>query len=210
MSKSKTKYRIYNGKIIKEILDKSGIYIYAFLFIAGIVFGAYFIKTTDNPAREKTYEICSMFINNKTGQGMSDNLISSISISILFWGANILLGFSLIGFSLILWVPFLKGVGLGAFSGYMYSAYKISGLGYCALLIYPGAVISAFSLILACFDSCTYSKNAFEKSIRGKGHFEKDETKIYIIRQLIYLAITLCSSVTDSLFSMIFSKLFDF
>ena len=121
-----------------------------------------------------------------------------------------LLGFSLIGFPFLLWVPFIKGTALGVFSGYMYSAYKLTGFGYCSMLVYPGAVISTFSLILACSDSCKYSKNAFEKSVKGKGQFEKDETKIYLFRQMIYFFISIGSSVIDALFALFFSKLFNF
>ncbi len=210
MSKSNYKYRIYNGKIIKEIIKKSEIYLFGLLFVFGIIFGAYFVKQSDAFSREKINEICSSYIHSKAGQGIAENIISNALINFVFSAINIFLGFSLIGFPLLFWVPFLKGLGLGVFSGYMYSAYKLIGLGYCAILVYPGSVISAFSLILACCDSCVYSKNAFEKSIRGKGQFEKDETKIYLLRQFIYLAICLCSSVIDALSAMFFSKLFDF
>ncbi len=210
MSKSSNKYKVYNGKIIKEIIDKSGIYVFALLFIIGIIFGAFFVKKSDVSTAEKITEICSLFISGKTGQGINGNIINSATINSSFWLLNISLGLSLIGFSLVLWLPFLKGLTLGIFSGYMYSVYKLTGLGYCALMVYPGAVISAFSLILACYDSRIYSKNAFEKSIKGRGHFEKDETKIYLIRQFVYLIICLCSSFTDAIFSMLFSKLFNF
>lgn len=210
MSKINYKYRIYNGKIIKEIIKKSEIYLFGLLFICGIIFGAYFVKQTDSFSREKINEICSSYIHSKAGQGITENIISNAVVNLVFFAINIFLGFSLIGFPLLFWVPLLKGLGVGVFSGYMYSAYKLTGLGYCAILVYPGTVISAFSLILACCDSCAYSKNAFEKSIRGKGQFEKDETKIYFLRQFVYLAICFCSSVIDTFSAILFSKLFDF
>ena len=210
MSKQNYKYRIYNGKIIKEIIKKSEIYLFGFLFICGIVFGAYYVKQSDALFKEKISEICTSYIQSKAGQGITENIISNALINMIFSAINIFLGFSLIGFPLLFWVPLLKGLGVGVFSGYMYSSYKLTGLGYCAMLVYPGTVISAFSLILACCDSCAYSKNAFEKSIRGKGQFEKDETKIYLIRQFIYLAICFCSSVIDALSAILFSKLFNF
>ncbi len=210
MSKSNYKYKIYNGKIIKEIIKKSEIYIFALFFICGIIFGAYFVKQCDILTRDKIVEICTLFIKNRAGQGITECVLQTASVNLIYTAVNIFLGFSLIGFPLLFWVPFLKGLGIGVFSGYMYSCYKLSGLGYCALMVYPGAVISVFSLILACCDSSVYSKNAFEKSIRGKGQFEKDETKIYLIRQFIYFIICICSSVTDALLNLFFSSLFNF
>lgn len=209
MSRSNYKYRVYNGKVIKDILKNSKNYFLAFLFILGILFGALFIKQGNEKTFEGIEEIVTAYIQAKTGQGMLQIFLSSAFVNVFFTLINIFLGFSLIGYPLIIWLPFLRGLGLGVFSGYMYSFYKIAGLGYCAFLIYPGAVISAFAFILACCDSGDYSKNAYEKSIRAKGQFEKDETKIYLFRQLIYFAVCLCSSLIEALFTAGFSRLFE-
>lgn len=210
MSKSNYKYKVYNGKVIKELLKNSKIYFFAFLFITGMLFGAVYLKNCNISMFEKITEISDVYINNKAGQGMLNNFTNSVTLNAFFFAINMFLGFSLVGYPLLIWLPLLRGMGLGVFSGYMYSIFKFTGLGYCAILIYPGAIISAFAFILACCDSCDYSKNAFDKSIRGKGQFEKDETKIYIIRQLIYFIISVCSSLIESLFALGFSKLFDF
>lgn len=209
MSRSNYKYRVYNGKIIKDILKNSRNYFMALLFITGIFFGALFIKLEGTGLNSKINEIVSLYIHSKTGQGIFENFIGSASINMFVSAVNIFLGFSLIGYPLIMWLPFMRGLGLGVFSGYMYSYYKLTGLSYCALLVYPGAVISSFAFILACCDSCDYSKNAFEKSIRAKGQFEKDETKIYLFRQVIYIAICLCSSLIEAIFAAGFSRFFE-
>lgn len=209
MSRSNYKYRVYNGKIIKDILKNSKIYFFAFLFILGILFGAIFIKHGNENINDKVNEIAEVYIQSKTGQGVLQNFFASVSVNGFFTVINLFLGFSLIGYPLIIWLPFLRGLGLGVFSGYMYSFYKLVGLGYCAFLIYPGAVISAFSFILACCDSSNYSKNAYEKSIRAKGQFEKDETKIYLFRQFIYFTVCLCSSLIEAVFAAGFSRFFE-
>lgn len=208
MSGSNYKYKVYNGKVIKEILKNSKIYYLSVLFVAGILLGALFIKYENVRYSSLIKEIVLQYIQSKTGQGVFENFIASGSLNILLSVINILLGFSLIGYPLIIWLPFLRGLGLGVFSGYMYSIYKLSGLGYCALLVYPGAVISSFAFIVACCDSCDYSKNAYEKAIRAKGQFEKDETKIYLFRQFIYIVLCICSSLIEAIFAAVFSGLF--
>lgn len=209
MSRSDYKYKVYNGKIIKDIIKNSRVYFFVLLFIIGILFGALFIKHSDEETAGKINEIVRLYIQSKTGQGMLQNFFASLSVNAAFMLIDVFLGFSLIGYPFIIWLPFLRGLGVGAFSGYMYTFYKFTGLGYCALLIYPGAVISAFAFILACCDSCDYSKNAYEKSIRAKGQFERDETKIYLFRQFIYFAVCLCSSLIEALFTVGFSRFFE-
>ena len=119
------------------------------------------------------------------------------------------MGFSLIGYVFLTAVPLLKGLGLGAVSGYLYASYKLTGLAYCLLIIYPGAVVSTFALIIACNDSCEYSKNAYAKAIVGRGQFEKDETRIYLIRQLILCGVCAVSSAIDAFSGLIFSRFFE-
>ena len=209
MSRSNYKYKVYNGKIIKDILKNSRIYFMALFFIFGLVAGAVFVKYNDDVIGTKVSEIASAYIKSKTGQGMLQAFLSPASINMMLFAINIFLAFSLIGYPIIVWLPFLRGLGIGVFSGYMYSCYKLIGLGYCAVLIYPSAVISSFVFILACCDSCDYSKNAYEKSIRAKGQFEKDETKIYLFRQFIYISISLCSSLIEAVFTVVFSRFFE-
>ncbi len=208
MNRSNYKYRVYNGRIIKDILKNSKSYFLGFLFIIGILFGALFIKQGNETTFIITENIISKYMQMKSEQGIIQVFLNSATLNLVFTIINIFFGFSLIGYPLIIWLPFLRGLGLGVFSGYMYIFYKLSGLGYCAFLVYPGAVISAFAFILACCDSCDYSKNAYEKSIRAKGQFEKDETKIYLFRQFIYFAVCLCSSMIEAFFTIGFSRFF--
>lgn len=207
MSKSK-KFKVYNGKKIKNIYENSRIYFLLIMFAVGIIIGALSINK-DNLIAEELNRIIDSFGLNRTGQGITANFVNSFLINCLFLVAELFLAFSLIGYPLILWIPFLKGLGIGAFSGYLYSGFGMSGFSYCLLIIYPGALVSAFALINACNDACEYSKNSYYKSILSKGVFEKDETKIMLIRQLVFIAVTALSSLIDSLVYFGFSRFFE-
>lgn len=208
MSKSKRKYKVYNGKSIKKLFENSKIYMLVFLFSAGIITGAVSINI-DAIITEKLNLLIESYTIMKNGQGIVENFCNSLTINGVFLIFNILFGFSLIGYPFIIWLPFLRGMGIGTVCGYLYSTYRLRGLGYSVLIIYPSAAVSAFAFILACCDSIDYSKNAYMKSIKGRGQFEKDETKIYIIRQVVFLGITVLSSFIDSLFTTSFSRLFE-
>ena len=62
MGKTNYKYKIYNGKIIKELIRKSDVFIFTLIFICGIIFGAYYSNHADLSALKKISEICTSYI----------------------------------------------------------------------------------------------------------------------------------------------------
>lgn len=208
MGKIKYNYKVYNGKAIKKLLENSRIYLLTLFFSCGILIGAITINS-ESLITEKLSGLIDSFALLKAGQGIGENFCNSLSVSSVFIALSIFLGFSLIGYPFIMWLPFLRGMGFGAVCGYLYSVYRLNGLAYSLLIIYPGAIVSTFAFVLACNDSCEYSKNAFYKSIQGKGQFEKDETRIYIIRQMIFWGICSASAIIDALVSAGFSRFFE-
>lgn len=205
---NKSKYKVYNGKRLKEIFVNSRLIILVFFFSSGIFFGASLIKENTD-IFGKISEICSLYVTGRSGQGIGGSFLNSLCSGLVFEAVNVFLAFSLIGYPFIMLLPFVKALGIGAVTGYLYFLYKSTGLGYCILTVYPGAIVSAFSLILACNESCEYSKNAFNKAIKGRGQFEKDETKLYFIRQFILTLVCVASAAIDAVFSVLFSGFFE-
>ena len=209
MSKSKNKYKVYNGKVIKEMLENSRFFILILIFAIGIIFGSVAIRKNGNITDEIKILI-SNFTMLRAGQGISDNFINSMAVNLLFGLSSIFFAFSIIGYPFIMILPFIRGVAIGAVSGYLYASYKLTGLGYSLLMIYPAALISVTALIFIFNESCEYSSNAYLKSITGKGIYKKNETKYFLIRQLIFLAITSLGALIDAISAMLFSRFFVF
>lgn len=209
MSRSKLNYGVYNGKNFKKIFENSRTLLLGIMFSLGIMFGASAINS-GNIITEKISEFADSYIIIKSGQGIPEIFLNSIISNMIFLILNVFLSFSLIGYPMLFFIPLLKGLGTGIVCGYMYSVYGFSGFGYCALTIIPGTIVSTYALITACNNSCEYSKNAFLKSILGKGQFEKGETKIFLTRQIIFAGICIISSLTDAVFSYVFLRFFEF
>lgn len=207
MSRLKSNYKVYNGKKIKGLLKNSRVVILAILFTFGMIIGA--MCTETNIINELSIHIKS-YMATKSGQGILELFCNSMFSNIVFMALTVFLAFSIIGYPLIIWIPFLKGLGLGVVCGFMYVNYKLSGFGYSVLTIIPGATMSTFALVSACNYSCEYSKNAYLKSVIGKGQFEKDESKIFLIRQFFLLVICALSSMIDSVLSFAFLRFFEF
>lgn len=208
MKKSKYSYRVYNGKIIRKMFENSRIYFMAIFFASGIIIGAATLSNASEFQREILGLIDSYTVL-KSEQSILSNFCNSLAVGTAFIALNIFLAFSLIGYPFIMLLPFFRGMGMGIVCGFLYSAYKLTGLGYSILVIYPGAIVSTAAFLLACNDSCEYSKNAYLKAIQGRGQFEKNETKVYLIRQLIFSGVCAASAFIDALFSKIFSGFFE-
>lgn len=208
MSKSNFKYRVYNGKVIKTMIENSRVYFLAAFFALGVAVGAAAIKS-DASAASKISLLVDSYTELKAGQGIVEIFCNSFSVGAVFIGASVFLGFSLIGYPLIMWLPFLRGIGFGAVCGHLYSTYRLAGLGYSILIIYPGAIVSTFAFLLSCNDCCEYSMNAYLKSISGKGKFLKNETKIFLTRQLVLLGFCFASALIDAVLSLAFLRFFE-
>ena len=206
---SKSKYKVYNGKSLKFIFENSRIYLMTLMFIFGLIAGASSLDS-DSEITDKISIIIDSFIIQKSGQGMLTDFFNSIAVNAIFFLSNLFLAFSLIGSPIIIALPMFKGFGLGCFCGYLYVTYRLTGLGYSLLMVCPGAIVSALAFILACNDSCEYSKNAYLKAIKGKGQYEKDETRVYLTRQLVFSGVCAVSSAIDSVFDELFSSFFKF
>lgn len=205
---NKSKYKVYNGKSFKKIIENFGIFTLITMFIVGIIIGAATIKS-NSEINDKISILFNNYSSLRVEQGILKNFLNSLAVNGLFIIFNVFFGFSLIGYPFVTLIPLIKGLGLGTICGYLYSTYKLTGLGYSITMIYPGAILSSLAIILACNDSCRYSKNAYLKAIKGAGQFEKDETQLFITRQLIFLGMCIPSSGIDALFCELFSRFFE-
>ncbi len=209
MGKSKYKYKVYNGKYIKDMLENSRVIFLVVFFIIGIIVGASAIKN-NGEMNDKIKYIISNFAMQRAGQGMFDNFFNSLLVNLVFVFLSVFLGFSLIGYPLIMLLPFIRGTAIGAVSGYLYLEYKLMGLGYSFLMIYPSSVLCMVAMIIIFNESCEYSHNAYMKAIAGRGQFEKDETKLFLVRQIIFSAVVAVSALIDALSVELFSGFFLF
>lgn len=206
---SKLKYGVYNGKTIKKVIENSRLYFLTGFFIVGMITGAVSIRGESAGITDSLKQLVQTYTALRAEQGIGTNFCNSFAINGLFIATAVFFGFSLIGYPFLMLMPMVKGMGIGMVSGYLYSTYKFLGLGYSLLIIYPGALISVFAFIIACGNSCEYSKNAFAKAVRGRGQFEKDETRLFAFRQLIMLGVCTVGSLVDALFSAMFSGFFE-
>ncbi len=208
MGKSEYKYKVYDGKIIKEMLENSRVFVLLLLFAGGITVGAISLRK-DSQLIAQIQSIVSSFALQRSEQGGVQIFLSSMMTNVIFVLSAVLFSFSIIGYPFILMLPFARGLAVGAVGGYLYTAYRFTGLGYCILMIYPGAILSVAMLLLVFNECCEYSKNVYSKSILGRGQFEKNETRYFLVRILIFTAISASGALADAAGATLFSRFFN-
>lgn len=103
-------------------------------------------------------------------------------------------GMSIVGFPFLYFVPFIKGIGLGAVSGYIYSVDGIKGVAESLLCIIPSGVILIFGIMLACNESFLMSRDIGEIIINKKEN-EEISMKLFILRYSVILLILAISAL---------------
>ncbi|NMP38161.1 MAG: hypothetical protein GX051_08630 [Clostridiales bacterium] len=195
---------------LKGAADNWKLLVLASLFIAGMVFGAAAAKTSGSELIQKLTLTFINYTKLRITQGMFANFCNSFISVIVYLIAVFISGLCAVGLPFIGAVPLFRGLGLGLMCGYLYRAYELTGIGYCLLTIYPGAVLSVAALIYACNEGAIMSVDAFS-SISGKKERTAESTiKLYCTRFAVLFAVTILSAAVDALFTKAFSGFFTF
>ena len=207
MRKTGYPYKVYNGKALREALQHAKFYAPAIPWLLGLLCGAGAIGRLTQQQTNALTDLVRHVIDAHSGSALQifkDTLLMHGGALLM----TIFLGFSLIGCPLLLLVPFFQGAGLGLVSGYFYSVYHLTGVGYCLAVLYPAALVAGAALLFSCRDSWYYSANAYEKAIRGRGEVAQNETRLFLVRQTVYLLLCALSAAIEAGFSALFTGLF--
>ncbi|MDE6599467.1 MAG: hypothetical protein K2K34_05240, partial [Oscillospiraceae bacterium] len=118
-----------------------------------------------------------------------------------FW-----LGFSAAAQPIELIVPVFRGLGAGVSLSGMYGSFGAAGIGMSAVLIIPGAVLSAFALIIAAREALELSGKIFTQVFgRNTAAGGTIDFRLYITKFAILFVILTVSSLADSLATFIFA-----
>ena len=143
----------------KVKIDKKLLIFLTILLLIGIAVGALFIRILDSTDRELVNEHLNNFVNNIESDKLDyfstfkSNLITNISFVIVIW----LLGISIIGLPIILIMFFSKAFILGFSVGAILSVFKIKGMLFSLVYIFPGQVINLILYLLLTMYAISFS-----------------------------------------------------
>ncbi len=185
--------------------------VFMLTLFAGITLGALGGRAADKQLMESLDVIFLTNFKVRCSQSMIDAFVASFASAFIFILVVFLLGLSVWGGFIAVFVPFIKGYGYGLSVGYLYAAYGLTGILYNILIILPGAFLCSAVIAAA-------SQEAFRNSIKIISVFRKTavsddphiQMKKYLLSMLWLLFLAAISSAVDMLFSFMFSWLFGF
>jgi len=183
------------------------------LLVIGIITGSFFIVLLDKT--DKLYvsnQITNFFSNVKTGENLNywtalvNAIVSNFSICLIIW----LLGISVIGIPIVLFILFSKGFILGFSIGAIIYKYKISGLLLSLVYTTPHIIINTFLIMVISYYSFMFSMNMVVSLIKKKNLTLKSGINKYLKVLTICLAGFLLTSLFEVFVTPKLLKFFGF
>lgn len=184
---------------------------FSILLLSGLLIGVLVAKNGNESILAQVSRMFDSFYSVRENQSIGASVINSLKVSCAFWLINVLFGLCIIGIPFVTAIPVIRGLGIGLVTGYIYSIHGIKGIGYCFLIIFPGALISFIALIYAVSDSfkmSLYTLSSCVNSGAPKGGAEK--IKIFAVRQIFYLMLFAVSAFIDGIVNKLFAGVFNF
>lgn len=209
--KQRRKSLYYSKNRVSQLPIRREILMFSILLLSALLIGVLVAKNGNESILAQVSRMFDSFYSVRENQSIGASVINSLKVSCAFWLINALFGLCIIGIPFVTVIPVIRGLGIGLVTGYIYSIYGIKGVGYCFLIIFPGALISFIALIYAVSDSfkmSLYTLSSCVNSGAPKGGAEK--IKIFAVRQIFYLMLFAVSAFTDGIANKLFAGVFNF
>lgn len=209
--KQRRKSLYYSKNRVSQLTIRREILMFSILLLSGLLIGVLVAKNGNESILDQVSRMFDSFYSVRENQSIGASVINSLKVSCAFWLINVLFGLCIIGIPFVTVIPVIRGLGIGLVTGYIYSIYGIKGIGYCFLIIFPGALISFIALIYAVSDSfkmSLYTLSSCVNSGAPKGGAEK--IKIFAVRQIFYLMLFAVSAFIDGIVNKLFAGVFNF
>ncbi|MBR6408113.1 MAG: stage II sporulation protein M [Clostridia bacterium] len=155
--------------------------------------------------------IAEEYVLSKPSETIPQTFFSSFASLSPYILAVFLLGFCALGTPLVPAAAALRGIGLGAMLGHMYSVHGMKGMIFSLLIIIPPAIISLSALLLSCREAMHFSSRMFSCFLSNSSRPEKiPDMKRYCLKFIIFFFMIVAASLVDCLFTLLFSGLISF
>lgn len=182
------------------------IFVLMVILFAGVLAGALLYCNADKLYYSKLEANTVSFIKKSFEYSFLQLAVNSFAGTFFLVLACFLLGFGSVFQPVELIIPFFKGLGLGVSLADIYYSLGFNGIILSLILIIPNAVISSFSLIIACRESVRMS-NSIKKILFGKSpDYNNVDFRLYITKFIIVTVIIGGSSLLDGAITILFSK----
>ncbi len=175
------------------------------LYFSGVLLGTVLYCMLDGEQLEALNGITGNFVYGRLNHTFWETLVNSFSgafmmLLLCFW-----MGFSAASQPIEMLLPMFRGMGAGVAVSGIYYAYGASGIGIAAVLIVPGAVISAFAVIIAAREALDLSGNIYLSAFGKNASGGQIDFRLYFTKFVILCVILAASSFADSILTFLFA-----
>lgn len=186
--------------IYSLVLPNRGINIFVYsIMILGILSGSIFLVISSEGDKNTVIsQIQNFFVNvgnNNIDSGLA--LRNSLIINYIFIGGIFILGFSMIGVVLGIFLLYLKGFLVGFSLSSIFITYKYKGLLAGIMYMIPSQIINILLVILITIYSIMFSRHLFKVITSKKSFSSRVMLKKYLIIFLFCLILSFISSMLE-------------
>lgn len=176
------------------------------LFICGLFVGALTIKNSQTVLGESLKSLVGNYYAVRTGQPVLHSFLSTFGSECIFLLFAMLFGVCIVG-EPILWIlPFVKGLGIGVISGYLYQTFTLQGLAYFSAFVLPSSVIASAALLMGCKESILTTRDLTRALLKGESHSGTEMLKLYILRYAVLFGSLLFGAALSAATNFLFSN----
>lgn len=208
----KMRARMYSPVLPVSALIRNWKLILVFcMFAVGLIAGALLMKGEYTGLDDLADNLFESYYMGRQQSGFLSILWLSFLSGFPFFVTAFIAGVSAVGTPVAVLTPLIRGLGYGIITGFLYGDHGLKGVGFCALLIVPQALISTVALLLACREALGFSIVFFTMlTPKSRPYQMFGDFKLYCARFGVLLIILLLSALTDALMSSAFLRFFRF
>lgn len=194
-----------NNGIFKESYSRRYHILFFATMLGGIV-GGVLLQTVNHSVNSKISQQFEAFVKINADKSFFELVAGNVFYNFLYLVLPLFFGVSAIGYAFMYLVPLFKGLGIGATCALIYSMFGIRGIGYCAVLIYPVALLQLFVILLSCNESYHMSSEIFAL-LRKRNTADEIRINLFFLRYAVIALILFMSSVVFAVCNLLFFKI---
>lgn len=202
----------YLNETIKK--EKNILLFNTIIFLVGVVLGSLFINFITNDDKKLLIEQVSTFFSN-IKKLTSDIFGFESFLSILFNNLLVLsiifvLGISMIGIPIVIFILFFKGFMLGTTISTIILKYSIKGIVGAILYIFPVCILTICVYLFMCFYAIYVSKKFLRAFLKKDSLNFKQFLGKYLLSFIVSIILILLLSLLDAYLTPLLLKLFTY
>ncbi len=195
---------------MKKIFNKKRTLFYILLFGLGVLFGLVFVFLISDLDKYVVKEGLNEYIASITSNTFSykEGLLLSLKTNILYVTIIWLCGIVFIFIPVVIFIIFYKGFIIGFMISSFILTFKAKGLLYSILFIFPHEIINVFIIIIFSIYAIRFAKKIIKVIYNNEDINLRRISKNYFIIYMIFIFISLISSLIEIYINSFLIRLF--